>query len=210
MLIGGNNDVHEARAERSGSFTLGANCVIRRSLFESLGGFAPVFQRFNETVLYHRALDAGARIAAIDAILCTHHNDAGLRRLVRLLVATGHAKARYYASLREAGRPQRTRHPVYRWLGSAVASTIAALPLRVAGPLTIVLATGLVRRAPRLAAGLYRTGVGLTDVSGYCAERAWWSRGPGSTLTYRNAVASADSLQPVAVPPTAIELERTA
>jgi len=210
VLIGGNNDVHEARAGRRGNFTLGANCVMRRSLFESLGGFSPAFQRFNETVLYHRALDAGVRTAAIDAILCTHHNDAGFRRLVRLLVATGRAKARYYASLRDACRPERTRHPVYRWLGSPAASTIAALPLRIAGPLAIALAMGLVHRAPRIAAGLYRTGVGVTDVSGYCAERAWWNRRSASTPSRRDAVASPDSLQPVDARPTPIELERTA
>jgi hypothetical protein len=211
MLIGGNNDVHEARAERHGNFTLGANCVIRRSLFEALGGFAPAFQRFNETVLYHRALDAGARIAAIDAILCTHHNDVGFSRLVRMLVATGRAKARYYASLRGAGRVLHTRHPVYRWLDSPVAAAIAALPLRVAGPVTIALAMALTRRAPRLAARLYRTGVGLTDVSGYCAERAAGHRRPVSTPSQRDAVAPG-SLRPVAVPSaaTAIDFERTA
>jgi hypothetical protein len=172
-LIGANNDAHEARARQRGHFTLGANCVIRRSVFTALGGFEPRFQRFNETVLYERAIAAGLPIAPIDAALCTHHNDAGLRWLARLLVATGRAKARYYGSQRLAGVVPRTRHPVYRWVGAPAAAALAALPLRVAGPALIVAATALVRRAPALAANLYRIGVGFTDVSGYCFERAW-------------------------------------
>jgi len=172
-LIGCNNDAHELRAGQQGNFTLGANCVIRRSLFDALGGFAAVFQRFSETVLYQRALDAGVRVGTIDAVLCTHHNDTGFSWLVRLLVATGHAKARYYATLRGAGRTLRTRHPVYRWLGSTLAAMIAAAPLRVAGPSAILLAMALVRRFPNVAAGVYKAGIGLTDVSGFCAERAW-------------------------------------
>ena len=69
MLIGSNNDTHEARAQRHGNFTLGANCVIRRSLLEALGGFATAFQRFNETVLFDRARAACVRIVMIDATL---------------------------------------------------------------------------------------------------------------------------------------------
>lgn len=171
-LIGGNNDAHELRARRQGNFTLGANCVIRRSLFDALGGFAVAFQRYNETVLYQRALDAGVRVGTIDAVLCTHHNDAGFSWLVRLLVATGHAKARYYATLRDADRTRHTRHPVYRWLGSTSAATIAAVPLRIAGPVAILLAMALVRRFPGAAARVFKAGIGLTDVSGFCAERA--------------------------------------
>ena len=171
-LIGGNNDAHELRARRQGNFTLGANCVIRRSLFAALGGFAVAFQRYNETVLYQRALDAGVRVGTIDAVLCTHHNDAGFTWLVRLLVATGHAKARYYATLRDADRTRHTRHPVYRWLGSPSAAMIAAVPLRIVGPVAMLLAMALVRRFPGASAYVFKTGIGLTDVSGFCAERA--------------------------------------
>ena len=58
-------------------------------------------------------------------------------------------------------------------MGAPAAAALAALPLRVAGPALIVAAMALVRRAPALAANLYRIGVGFTDVSGYCFERAW-------------------------------------
>lgn len=207
-LIGGNNDAHESRARQQGNFTLGANCVIRRSLFDALGGFAAAFQRFNETVLYQRALDAGVRVGTIDAVLCTHHNDAGFSWLVRLLVATGHAKARYYATLRGAGRTLRTRHPVYRWLGSTSAALMAAVPLRIAGPSAILLAMALVRRFPNAAARVFKGGIGLTDVSGFCAERA---RG-ASPARIRAANARPGPLQPAETGPAgaAIELERTA
>ena len=172
MLIGSNNDLHEARAEQRGNFTLGANCVIRRSLLESLGGFVTAFQRFNETVVYDRAREAGVRIGTIGATLCTHHNDTGLRWLVRLLVATGRAKARYYATLPRKVRAARARHPAYRWLSSRPLAMAFALPLRVAGPLTIVVAIALARRWFAAAAAVYRIGVGLTDLSGACLECA--------------------------------------
>jgi hypothetical protein len=206
-LIGGNNDAHELRARRQGNFTLGANCVIRRSLFDALGGFTAAFQRFNETVLYQRALDRGVRIGTIDAVLCMHHNDAGFAWLVRLLVATGHAKARYYATLHSTGSKRRARHPVYRWLQSTTAAVIAAVPLRIAGPGAILLAMALVRRLPRAAASVFKAGIGLTDVSGFCAERAW-----GASARHRAAEARSAPLQHVDAAPAsaAIELERTA
>jgi hypothetical protein len=50
------------------------------------------------------ALAARLRIDAIDAVLCTHHNDLGLRWLLRLLAATGRAKARPLRSLGEQRR----------------------------------------------------------------------------------------------------------
>ena len=179
-LIGTNNDVHEARACEHGGFTLGANCVIRRSAFEALGGFDAALQRFNEAALYERALQAQMRFVAVDVVLCTHHNDAGLRWLIRLLVATGHAKARHYRSLRDAGTPLRIRHPVYRWLYPAPAAALAIVPLRAAGPLLIVVSMALARAFPRLAVTIYRLGVGCTDVSGFCVERAFGQRHRGA------------------------------
>ena len=175
-LIGTNNDVHETRARDHGGFTLGANCVIRRAAFEALGGFDAALQRFNEAALYERALLARLRFVGVDAVLCTHHNDAGFLWLTRLLVATGHAKARHYRSRRDAGAPLRMRHPVYRWLYPAPAATLAVVPLRVAAPLLIAVAIALARALPRLAATIYRIGVGCADVSGFCVERAFGER----------------------------------
>ena len=204
-LIGGNNDAHQHRAARAGTFTLGANCVIRRTLFDALGGFASRFQRFNETVLFERALAVGARVAIVDAVLCTHHNDAGLRWLVKLVAATGHAKARYYAPPGGAPCMSRVRHPVYRWLRSPPAAALAFAPLRAAGPVAIVVAMALVRRFPALAASCYRAGVGFTDVSGFCAERALRWRAPPRTAAPapREPSTSATSA-------AVIDLERTA
>lgn len=167
VLVGGNNDVHEARAFARGNFTLGGNCVIRRDVLTQLGGFDARFARFGETVLYERACDAGVAIGVVDAVLCTHHNDMGVRWLVQLLLSTGRAKARYYATP-GATRP---RHPVYRWLGSIAAASLAAWPLRVAGPAAILFAIALVRPLPAAAHALYRVAIGMTDVAGFCLER---------------------------------------
>jgi hypothetical protein len=210
-LIGASNDVHEERARAQGGFTLGANCVIRRSAFVSLGGFDAKFQRFNEWVLFQRARDARVPLVAIDATLCTHHNDAGFSWLIRLLVATGRAKSRYYKSLRDAGMSPHPRHPVYRWLGSAPAAALAAMPLRIAGPLLILMAMSLVRILPRVAAGIYRTGVGFTDVSGFCAERAFGQRGRlGLGPDNASDVNSTQLIGGVVGRPSAVvELERT-
>ena len=171
-LVGANNDVHEARALRHGDFTLGANSPIRRDAFIALGGLDARFARFGETVLYERALAARVRIDAIDAVLCAHYNDLGLRWLLRLLVATGRAKARHYAAAENGGNRPRVRHPVYRWLRAPAAAVVAAWPLRLAGPALILAAMALVRRRPGFAQAVYRAGVGCTDVSGYCGERA--------------------------------------
>jgi hypothetical protein len=171
LLIGGNNDAHEARARHAGNFTLGAHCVIRRSLFAALGGFDARFLRFNETVLYQRAADAGVRCVFVEAILCTHHNDAGFRWLLQLLVATGRAKARYYSGAPAEG--PRVRHAVYRWLRSPAAASLAALPLRVGAPIAILAAMALVNRFPRAAETIYRIGIGCADVSGFCLERGF-------------------------------------
>src|SRR5581483_876094 len=167
-LIGAHNAEHAARAERAGAFTLGANALIRRACFDALGGFDPRFLRYNEKVLFERALAVGARVARIAAPLCRHHNDMPRRRLVELLVATGRAKARYYATAASGARPKVRRHPVYRVLRSRPAAALAALPLRVAGPLVVALAQALARAAPRLAYRLFVLGVGCTDVAGFC------------------------------------------
>ena len=172
LLVGGNNDAHEARAQRHGDFTLGANSPIRREAFVALGGLEPRFARFGETVLYERALARGLRIDAIDAVLCTHHNDLGLSWLLRLLVATGRAKARHYADIGSGGTHPRVRHPVYRWLRAPAVGLLALWPLRLAGFALILAAMALARRFPAAAQALYRVGVGCTDVSGYCGERA--------------------------------------
>ena len=170
-LIGGNNARHALRAARGGQFTLGANCAIARARFDALGGFDPDYLRFNETVLLHRAVAAGTVVRRIDGVLCVHHDDAPFSWLVRLLLATGRAKSRYYRTL-AGGRPPQVRHPVYRWLGSRLAAAATALPLRIAGPAVIAAAMLLVRRMPTLAGRLYVLGVGCTDVAGFCIERA--------------------------------------
>ena len=166
-LVSLHNETHERRAQSHGDFALGANCIIRRSVFERLGGLDPDYMRFAETVLYERARTVDARIEVIDAVLCTHHNDLGLMRLLRLLLSTGGAKARYYPTIAANARHGCARR-VYRWVDSRRAATVAELPFGLTGLTAVVMAMAMVRIAPRIAGVAYRAGVGCVNVAGFC------------------------------------------
>jgi len=172
-LVGMNNDAHESRARQTGDFTLGANCVVRRSVFERLGGLERRYARFAETVLYDRALATGERVDVIEAVLCTHHNDLGVRWLLQLLLATGRAKARYYATLAPDSSRVRIRHRIYGWLRPALGARLALAPLIVTGLVSILAAIALQPVTQRLAGNLYRVGIGCVDVAGFCIQRGF-------------------------------------
>ena len=114
----------------------------------------------------------------IDAVLCTHHNDLGLMRLLRLLLSTGGAKAPYYPTIAANSRHGYARR-VYRWVDSRSAATVAALPFCLIGITAVVLAMAMVRIAPRIAGTAYRVGVGCVNVAGFCIERRRSSRSEG-------------------------------
>ena len=170
-LVSMHNDAHQRGAQTRGDFALGANCIIRREAFERLGELDPDYMRFAETALYERAKLANERIETLDAILCTHHNDLGFARLLLLLVSTGRARVRYYASVptRVAGNDVRR---IYRCLDSRIAAALSALPFFLVGTSLIVVAIAMVRLASRVAGSAYRIGVGCVNVAGFCWERA--------------------------------------
>jgi hypothetical protein len=53
------------------------------------------------------------------------------------------------------------------------AARLSIVSLRIAGVVLIVAAIALVRAAPTWARGVYRIGIGCTDVAGYCIERGF-------------------------------------
>jgi hypothetical protein len=177
-LVSLHNEAHEHRTRTDGDFALGANCIIRRSVFERLGGLDPDYMRFAETVLYERVKTSSARVDTIDAVLCTHHNDVGLIRLLRLLLSTGRAKARYYPTIAANQRDGHARR-VYRWVDSRHAATFAALPFCLTGITTVLVALAMVPIAPRIAGAAYRAGIGCVNVAGFCFERRRSSRSHG-------------------------------
>ena len=177
-LVSLHNEAHEHRAQSHGDFALGANCIIRRNVFEHLGGLDADYMRFAETVLYERAKTVDVRVEMIDAVLCTHHNDVGLMRLLRLLLSTGGAKARYYPTI-AANSGHGYARRVYRWVDSRRAATVAALPFGLLGTTAVLLAMAMVRIAPGIAGTAYRVGIGCVNVAGFCIERRRSSRNEG-------------------------------
>jgi hypothetical protein len=161
---------HERRAATDGTFSLGANSIIRRDALARLGGFDPRYQRFAETAILRRARAAGVAIGRIDQPLATHFNDMDTAHWRALVTQMGAAKRAYYAMRRAHGEDLRplVRHPAY---------LIAFGPAwaRVLRPLFAVCGTALLRLAlaarpmsERLASALYVPAVGFTDLAGYC------------------------------------------
>ena len=80
-LVGMHNTHHENAAKGQGWFTLGANSVIRKSVLSELGGFEPVYGRFNETILFEKLMKRGTVVEPIDAALSLHYNDMSVAHL---------------------------------------------------------------------------------------------------------------------------------
>jgi hypothetical protein len=87
----------------------GAAVLIRRSLFESLGGFDPrFFLYFEETDLCKRAREQGAEIWAVGEAVANHLDGAVARRTGRDLylgcIAQHYFESRYYYLAKHHGR----------------------------------------------------------------------------------------------------------
>lgn len=171
-LIGRHNFTHEKRAAAHGTFTLGANSVIRRSLFERLGGLDPRFLRYSEFMLYERVRAARVAIHRIAAPLCTHHNDMPVARWGALIRSNGAGRRRYYQTLRAAvsGAPVAIRHPIFAVADHAAAALLFGPVARCSGALAVRSAIALGRAIPDLAYRIFVLATGLTDLAGYCAE----------------------------------------
>jgi hypothetical protein len=165
---------HERRAEATGTFSLGANSIIRRDVLARLGGFEPRYQRFAETAILHRARAAGHAIGRIDRPLATHFNDMDVAHWRALVMQMGEAKRAYYAMLRDGGEDLRrhVRHPAYL-VALAPARARALQPLfRLAGAAMLHLALAARVASERVASAIYVAAVGCTDLAGYCRAGA--------------------------------------
>ena len=172
-LVSLHNLRHERRAAAQGTFSLGANSVMRRDLFVRLGGFDPRFQRFGETAILNRARAAGIAIDCIGEPLATHFNDMGVDLWRDLVMQMGEAKAAYYDALRADGADLRrhVRHPAYLVAASPWCARVLYPLFRASGTGLLALAMRVLPRRESLASSLYVAAVGATDLSGYCRAR---------------------------------------
>jgi hypothetical protein len=172
-LISIHNRRHELRAIENGVFSLGATNVIRRSLFERLGGLDAHFLRFSETAVFHRLLQEDIEIGRIPAPLATHYNDMSVSQWRKLVMSTGEAKCHYYNALLSRGEDVRAqvRHGIYLRANRAWSARVLYPAFRMAGTLFLGLALGTWRIGHALAYRFYVLGLGFTDLSGFCRAR---------------------------------------
>lgn len=169
-LVAMHNLRHERRAVAQGTFSLGANSVIRRDLFERLGAFDLRYQRFSETAIFQRARCEGIGIGSIGEPLATHYNDMQVSLWRDLVLQMGEAKFCYYNALQACGEDIRrcVRHPAYLAVNRPWCARLFYPLFHAAGKLFIVLAMRSLALSKALASSLYVLAVWFTDLSGYC------------------------------------------
>lgn len=172
---------HERRAATAGTFSLGANSIIRRDVLARLGGFDPRYQRFAETAILRRAHADGIDVGRIDKPLATHFNDMDVAHWRALVMQMGEAKRAYYAMLRERGEDLRrhARHPAYLVAFGPACARVLQPCFGIAGAAMLGLALAAHAASERAAASLYVAAVGFTDLAGYCRAGAR-SRAPAA------------------------------
>ncbi|HEY7903921.1 MAG: glycosyltransferase [Burkholderiales bacterium] len=169
-LVAMHNLRHEERASTAGVFSLGATSVIRRRVFDALGGLDPRYLRFSETALFHRALQRGIAVNRIGAPLATHCNDMPVSHWRELVVDTGMARFAYYDDLLAQGRAEDAtiRHRIYLYAAHAWIAVLFAPLLTIAGAALVGIAMGALRMDRGLAYRCYLLALGCTDLAGYC------------------------------------------
>lgn len=170
-LVSMHNLRHEARAAANGVFSLGANSVVTRRLFDRLGGFDARNMRFGETALFHRALRERVTIGRIDEPLATHHNDMPVPHWRDLVTTAGAARFSYYASLRAQGDDLRgrVRHRVYLLANRRAFAAVLGPASRFAGRAFLGLALRATRISHAIAYRCYVLAIAFTDLAGFCA-----------------------------------------
>ena len=184
-LVSMHNLRHERRAVARGVFSLGANSVVTRRLFERLGGFDKRYLRFSETALYHRAQEEGVAIGRIREPLATHYNDMPASHWRQLVTRAGEAKFSYYSALltRDGDARTRVRHAAYLYANRGSRARLLYPLFRLAGSTFLGLATAASPISKALAYRLYVLALGCTDLSGFCHARirsAAPDTGPGA------------------------------
>ena len=172
-LIGMHNSHHENAAKEQGWFTLGANSVIRKSVLRELGGFDPIYGRFNETILFDKLTKRGTSVEPLDVPLSVHYNDMSVAHLTELSAAMGRWKASHL--LKNSGQNAADEPLANHGMAWMVRGRRTA---RVCRPVFTAMGAGLLQIA-KLLYGVndhlaYRTfvsGLGFCELSGYTQVR---------------------------------------
>ena len=173
-IIGQINLRAEAVAQSQGWFSLGANCVITKSLFAELGGFDPRYFRGNENALFERIRQQKIPIGRIETPLVVHDNDMPRKLFVDAAVVAGAGKFNWCASEEAAGHvdgPASTRYRLYRHVSHPSIAWILEPAFRSLGHVSMFLATSVCRVNMALACTLYVMAQRSFSASGFCQAR---------------------------------------
>lgn len=173
-IIGQINRRAESVALRQGWFSLGANCVITKSLFAELGGFYPQYFRGNENALFERIRQQRIPIGRIEAPLVMHDNDIPRSLLVDAALVAGAGKFNWCTSEQAAGNgdgPAIRRYRLYRHVSHPLTARLLDPAFRALGHASLFLATCVSRVNLALACTLFVTAQRSFSASGFCRAR---------------------------------------
>lgn len=172
-LITRHNLQHERRAGVRGTFSYGANSVIKRRLFARIGGLDARFLRQSETAVFDRAVQEHIAIGRIDEPLATHYNDMPIRQWRDVVTSAGAGKWAYYNARLACGEDihSMVRHSVYLRANYPLRARVLYPLFRAAGAGFLLLALCTWRIQKALSYRLYVFALGCTDLSGFCRAR---------------------------------------
>ena len=172
-LIGMHNSHHENAAQGQGWFTLGANSIIRKSVLNELGGFEPIYGRFNEAILLEKLRKRGTKADQLDVPLSVHYNDMSVAHLTELAVAMGRWRASYLLDNGDRSvTDQRFANHGFAWMVRGRGAAHVCKPVFAAmGVSLLQMAKLLYDVNSRLAYRMFVSGLGFCDLSGYTQAR---------------------------------------
>jgi hypothetical protein len=180
-IIGRINLQAEAVARRQGWFSLGANCIIKRSLFAELGGFDPRYFRGNENALFERIRRQRIPIGRIESPLVVHDNDMPRRLFVDAALVAGAGKFNWCRSELRAGNvdgPALRRYRLYHHMSHPSIGWLLDPTFKALGHALLSLAIGVCRVNLALACALYVLAQRSFSASGFCEARRASARYP--------------------------------
>jgi hypothetical protein len=173
-IIGQINLRAESVAESQGWFSLGANCVITKSLFVALGGFEPRYFRGNENALFERIRQQRIPIGRIATPLVLHDNDMPRKLFIDAALVAGAGKFNWCRSEQASGTvdgPASTRYRIYRRVSHPLIAWALEPVFSALGHATLLLALGMCNISLSLACTLYVAAQRSFSASGFCRAR---------------------------------------
>jgi hypothetical protein len=170
-IIGSINLRAEALADKQGWFSLGANSVIKKSLFVKLGGFEPGYYRLNENALFECMRAQGVVCGKIDTALAVHHNDMSRGIWIGLARLGGTAKFNWCTAEAKAGLtqgPAHRRYRLYGYFGHRPTARLWSALFNLIGHGALFLAIALEPIAHQAACALYTAAARSFSAAGYC------------------------------------------